>query len=102
MEQLPRIIYLDREDLMEDDMVDVVDASHPNATKYVSVERLWYDGTEEPEHGRKVVAEFADGLDYREAYIAARYDAKARLFFAEMGIYKPQHIKRWTYIDELV
>lgn len=101
MEQIPEVLYIDRAALENEETVEVVDKSHPEATKYVSTERLWHDGTEEPQHGRKVLAEFVDGLDYREQFVAARYEGKARLFLAEMGMYHPQSIKRWAYIGEL-
>lgn len=98
---IPKAIYLDKTELIENGILSVPPEWADCATKFVSVMRLWHPSDEEPDDSKEVVVEFEEGMADYERHAVCHYDANAEMYCNEHSCYKGKHIKRWYYIDEI-
>lgn len=99
---IPKEIYLDKTELIENGILSVPPEWATVATKYVSVKRLWHTWEEAPADGEEVVVEFEDDMADYEKHAVCRYDANAEMYVNEHSCYKSKHVKRWFYFKEIV
>lgn len=98
--RIPKALYLDREEMMENDKLVEVPSHDPCMVRYVNIPRLWHSSDEEPKDGELLLVEL-NHAEWDMKFDICTYRNDTEQYSNAYDSYKDKHIKRWCYLKDI-